>query len=425
MFWRVAGYAQASPIEGILDKENFTLDELLDEDGIIQECKALNGRLLDFLKQASVVRQLVTYLVIPAQPADDMQRALRYPYVACEVFCCEVDALYTTLLGSEELTELLFSIVKTSTAPDITLAGYFARVVRGLLVQRTADVMAYLRTHPETLRELTDHLGTTSVAEVVVQIAGADDVTACYLGPAQLAWLSESHLMDLILQQLLTAAQADSQRNAAAVLAAIARSQSSPLLANFRSSDLLGKLFRHAFASAGTVSSQALDVCIALLEPKMPVPNSYQSPAHGASQGEMQVDPAVEEADQQLKALCGLVPYMKAVSQRLEVLESEPFQDTPFGRLCPPLGQTRLKAAELIGALVRLGNADAETAIIAAGLQKKLLDLFMSFPFNNLLHQQTAIMLYFALENGTDNLLSHLLEECQLLQWVACAPQEV
>ncbi len=74
--------------------------------------------------------------------ADDMQRALRYPYVACEVFCCEVDALYTTLLGSEELTELLFSIVKTSTPPDITLAGYFARVVRGLLVQRTADVMA-------------------------------------------------------------------------------------------------------------------------------------------------------------------------------------------------------------------------------------------------------------------------------------------
>ena len=65
--------------------------------------------------------------------------------------------------------------------------------------------------------------------------------------------------------------------------------------------------------------------------------------------------------------LQGLIPYMKTISQRLEVLDSEPFQDTPFGRLCPPLGQTRLKAAELIGALVRLGNADAENAIIAAG----------------------------------------------------------
>ncbi|WMV15470.1 hypothetical protein MTR67_008855 [Solanum verrucosum] len=34
-------------VETILDKENFALDELLDEDEIIQECKALNGRLIN------------------------------------------------------------------------------------------------------------------------------------------------------------------------------------------------------------------------------------------------------------------------------------------------------------------------------------------------------------------------------------------
>ncbi|KAG7959693.1 hypothetical protein I3843_10G083000 [Carya illinoinensis] len=34
-------------VETILDKENFTLEELLDEDEIIQECKALNGRLIN------------------------------------------------------------------------------------------------------------------------------------------------------------------------------------------------------------------------------------------------------------------------------------------------------------------------------------------------------------------------------------------
>lgn len=31
----------------MLDKENFTLDELLDEEEIIQECKALNTRLIN------------------------------------------------------------------------------------------------------------------------------------------------------------------------------------------------------------------------------------------------------------------------------------------------------------------------------------------------------------------------------------------
>ena len=31
-----------------MDKDNFTLEELLDEDEIIQECKALNGRLINW-----------------------------------------------------------------------------------------------------------------------------------------------------------------------------------------------------------------------------------------------------------------------------------------------------------------------------------------------------------------------------------------
>lgn len=36
-----------SQVEAILDKDGFTLEELLDEDEIIQECKSLNGRLLN------------------------------------------------------------------------------------------------------------------------------------------------------------------------------------------------------------------------------------------------------------------------------------------------------------------------------------------------------------------------------------------
>jgi len=34
-------------VDTILDKENYTLEELLDEDEIIQECKALNTRLIN------------------------------------------------------------------------------------------------------------------------------------------------------------------------------------------------------------------------------------------------------------------------------------------------------------------------------------------------------------------------------------------
>ena len=45
MFWRMAGPAQPSPIEAILDKENYTLEELLDEDDLIQEVTARSSEL--------------------------------------------------------------------------------------------------------------------------------------------------------------------------------------------------------------------------------------------------------------------------------------------------------------------------------------------------------------------------------------------
>lgn len=34
-------------VESVLDKDGYTLEELLDEEEIIQECKALNSRLIN------------------------------------------------------------------------------------------------------------------------------------------------------------------------------------------------------------------------------------------------------------------------------------------------------------------------------------------------------------------------------------------
>jgi len=46
MFWRM-GFAHTSPVENLLDTEDFTLQQLLEEDDIIQECKQLNKKLID------------------------------------------------------------------------------------------------------------------------------------------------------------------------------------------------------------------------------------------------------------------------------------------------------------------------------------------------------------------------------------------
>ena len=46
-FWRTFGFHTVSAIDTILDKDEFTLEELLDEEEILQEVKSQNKRLLD------------------------------------------------------------------------------------------------------------------------------------------------------------------------------------------------------------------------------------------------------------------------------------------------------------------------------------------------------------------------------------------
>jgi hypothetical protein len=46
-FWRTFGFNTVSAVETILDRESFTLEDLLDEEELLQECKNQNKRLLD------------------------------------------------------------------------------------------------------------------------------------------------------------------------------------------------------------------------------------------------------------------------------------------------------------------------------------------------------------------------------------------
>lgn len=63
-------------------------------------------------------------------------------------------------------------------------------------------------------------------------------------------------------------------------------------------------------------------------------------------------------------------------------------QETPFGRLAPPLGSARLKAVEAIYALLAMGDPAAEEGVMESGVAIRCLDLFTQFPFNNLLHHR-------------------------------------
>ncbi|KAF8049034.1 hypothetical protein N665_1780s0010 [Sinapis alba] len=87
MFWKLASLSASSPVDSILDKEDYTLEELLDEEEIIQECKALNSRLIHFLRDKARVEQLLRYVVEePLEDDADSKRAFKY-YLAFLFIC--------------------------------------------------------------------------------------------------------------------------------------------------------------------------------------------------------------------------------------------------------------------------------------------------------------------------------------------------
>lgn len=124
----MAGLSTASPVETILDRDNFTMEELLDEDEIIQECKALNSRLINFLSGKAQVEQLVRYIVEEAPEDAEKKRTFKFPFIACEIFTCEVDSILKTLVEDEELMSLLFSFLDPNNSHGNLLAGYFSKL---------------------------------------------------------------------------------------------------------------------------------------------------------------------------------------------------------------------------------------------------------------------------------------------------------
>lgn len=92
----------------------------------------LNGG-VDSLSQEEIVLKLVEYVVrSPEDPTDDL-RTLKYPYMACEVICCDIMSITETLATASEgkVAEALFEFLYQPGDVDPRLAGYFEKV--GLL----------------------------------------------------------------------------------------------------------------------------------------------------------------------------------------------------------------------------------------------------------------------------------------------------
>ncbi|XP_059314622.1 uncharacterized protein LOC132065310 isoform X2 [Lycium ferocissimum] len=409
MFWKLPVLSSCSPVEAVLDKENFTLEELLDEEEIIQECKALNSRLINFLRERTQVEQLLRYIVEEPSEDADSRRTFKFPFIACEIFTCEIDVILRTLVDHEELMNLLFSFLEPSRPHSALLAGYFSKVVICLMVRKTAILMNYVQAHHDVFQQMVDLIGITSIMEVLVRLVGADD----HMYPTTtdvMQWLTESNLLEMIVDKLSPSSSPEVHANAAESLCAITRNTPSPLATKLSSPSFVARIFGHALEDSHSKSSlvHSLSVCISILDPKRSIPSSMMYSFRNQQAYESPVHVNADTIDAMLPKLSGLL-------ELLNVSSDEKVLPTTYGELRPPLGKHRLKIVEFISVLLKTGNEVAEKELISSGTIERVLNLFFEYPYNNALHHHVESIIYSCLESKNTTIVDHLFEECNLI----------
>ncbi|KAK8605080.1 hypothetical protein V6N13_082537 [Hibiscus sabdariffa] len=407
MFWKLTSLSSSSPVESILDKENFTLEELLDEEEIIQECKALNSRLINFLRDRAQVEQLLRYVVEEPPEDADSKRVFKFPFIACEIFTCEIDVILKTLVEEEELMNLLFSFVGPNRSHGALLAGYFSKVVVCLILRKTVPVMNFVHVHQDVFRQLVDLIGITSIMEVLVRLVGGDD----NVYPNILEWLAHSNLLEMIVDKLSPSCPPEVHGNAAETLCAITRNAPSALATKLSSPSFVARIFGHALEDSHSKSGlvHSLSVCISLLDPKR---SAIVSPLMHSFRHQHMYEPPIPV---NLETINAMLPKLGDLLMLLNVSSDEKILPTTYGELRPPLGKHRLKIVEFIAVLLRNGNEAAEKELVSSGTIQRVLDLFFEYPYNNALHHHVESIILSCLESKNNDIVGHLLQECDLI----------
>lgn len=369
MFWRMTGLSTVSPVDTIMDKGNFTLEELLDEDEIIQECKALNSRLINFLRERTQVEQLVRYMVEEA-PEDAVKgRAFKFPFIACEIFTCEIDIILQALVEDEELMNLLFSFLEPEHSHNTLLAGYFSKVVVCCLLRKTAPLMSYIQAHPDIIRKLVDLIGITSIMEVLIRLIGADEyIYTSYRDSMQ--WLQDIDVLEMIVNKFSSSDSPEVHANVAELLCAISRYAPPGLAVKISSPSFIARLFHHSLEDSRpkSVLLHSLSVCISLLDPKRLTPGThFIYDQQFTNESAVNSNPEIVE---------GMLESLGNLLKLLDVSAEENVLSTPYGKLQPPLGKHRLKIVEFISVLMTIKSEVAEKELIRLGVLRRILELF-------------------------------------------------
>ncbi|KAG6330423.1 hypothetical protein ID866_8667 [Astraeus odoratus] len=208
--WVRFGFHNASAIDSLLDKDDVSLEAILDEDDLLQECKSQNTRLIDYFQRVDVLKRLLGYVTGQIEGEEERGR-FKYPYVATEVLCSEIWSIVETCVNNaEELLEPFWETVLDRPPEDMktemVMASHFAKINSVFLTKKPGEMLVFIQSQPNIVERLLRHVETPSIVDLLVRVIQLDEQPG---GAGVLEWLSQERLMGRLIGLLSPAQTSD------------------------------------------------------------------------------------------------------------------------------------------------------------------------------------------------------------------------
>ncbi|KAM5297211.1 serine/threonine-protein phosphatase 6 regulatory subunit 1 isoform 3-T3 [Glossophaga mutica] len=449
MFWKFDLHT-SSHLDTLLEREDLSLPELLDEEDVLQECKVVNRKLLDFLLRPPHLQAMVAWVTQEPPASGEERLRYKYPSVACEILTADVPQINDALGADESLLNRLYGFLQSSSCLNPLLASFFSKVMGILINRKTDQLVSFLRKKDDFVDLLLQHIGTSAIMDLLLRLLTC--VERPQLRQEVVNWLNEEKIVQRLIEQIHPSKDDNQHSNASQSLCDIIRLsreqmiqlQDSPepdqLLATLEKQETIEQLLSNMLEGelSPSVLVSGIQVLLTLLEPRRPrsesvIVNNFFSTVDG--QLELLAQATLDSAVSCVGALHALRPRLGRFHELLlEPPELEPLCTT-WGTLAPPLGSTRLHVVRLLASALSANDAALTQELLALDVPNTMLDLFFHYVFNNFLHTQVEVCVSTMLSAGPPSdsgletpgpspVVKHLLQQGRLVERILTSWEE-
>ncbi|XP_006868165.1 PREDICTED: serine/threonine-protein phosphatase 6 regulatory subunit 1 [Chrysochloris asiatica] len=449
MFWKFDLHT-SSHIDTLLEREDLSLPELLDEEDVLQECKVVNRKLLDFLLQPPHLQAMVAWITQEPPASGEERLRYKYPSVACEILTSDVPQINDALGADEALLNRLYGFLQSTGSLNPLLASFFSKVMGILINRKTDQLVSFLRKKDDFVDLLLQHIGTSAIMDLLLRLLTC--VERPQLRHDVVNWLNEEKVVQRLIELIHPSKDDNQHSNASQSLCDIIRlsreqmiqvqesPEPDPLLGTLEKEETIEQLLSNMFEGKQnqSVVVNGIQVLLTLLEPRRPrsesVPvNNFFCSVDG--QLELLAQGALENPVSSLGALHALRPRLGRFHQLLlEPPKLEALQTT-WGSLAPPLGNMRLHVVKLLASALSAHDTALTQELLALDVPNTMLDLFFHYVFNNFLHAQVEMCVSAMLSAGPppdsspdtpvpNPAVRHLLQQCRLVTRILTSWEE-